>query len=225
MLVKGFVCHGTIGRGRDEVKLLGKLGGMGFEDLNHEFPGPVEMLLVHAHFNYHGVVLQVAFANGDSIGNKVDFEISGLGFDNRLEDVIDKIMAMEVGMHHANEAGGGDIKGCAEAMIAKEEAIRLKPGEESVIELEVVKGLVTAEADEDTQGLGVLMDFAGSILEISKELGNAIIGRKVSGHHEGWGHGCFFDGEDSIGRVHLLEFLEEVQEQSMHGEWRGVSSG
>jgi hypothetical protein len=185
---------------------------MGFKDLNHEFPCPVEMLLVHAHFNYHGVVLQVAFANGDMIGNEVDFEIRGLGFDNRLENVIDKITAMEIGVHHADEACGGDIKGRAEAMIAKEEAIRLEPGEESMMELEIAEGLVTAEADEHMQGLGVLMGFAGSILKTSKVLGNAIIRRKVSGHCEGWGRGHCINGENGIGRIDVLEFLEEVQE-------------
>jgi hypothetical protein len=115
-------------------------------------------------------------------------------------------------MHHGNEAGGGDIKGLGKAVIAEEEAVLLQPGVEGGVKLEVTEGTITAEADEDTESLSVFLCFSRSVLKTAEVLGNGIVQGKISGHRESRCIGSVVDGENGIGRVNLLEFLEEVQE-------------
>ena len=97
-------------------------------------------------------------------------------------------------------------------MVAKEQVVRLEPGVESGVELEITEGPVALDADEDTEGFGRLVGAAFGVLKAAEVLVDGVVDWEVSGLMDGGGGGGGVDGENGMSGVDLLEFLEKVQE-------------
>jgi hypothetical protein len=204
VLVVGFICHGAISRGGNEIKLFGHVVGVSVEDFNDEFTGPMKKLFVNPDFDDGGMDFIRAFANGDAVRDKLDFEVDISLLDGVLDNTVNNVLAMEVWMHHRDEPGGGDVEGFAKAMITKEKVVPLNPSVESGVELKVTECPVTLEMYEDAASLGLFVVPARSILETTEILADGVVKRKISGLTKSRRRRRSINGENGVGGVYFL---------------------
>lgn len=220
VLIVNVKVHGAVGGGGDKINVPWKEIFLSFKNLNEDLTGGVKMLPVNLNFNNHHVLFLRAGTNGDTVGDKTNFQIRGLEVEFALEDCINCIMTMQGGRHPANETSRTNIVGGCKTMGAEEELVVFKPMKETCVELQITKGLSTPDMDKHMQGFVILGSMARGILETTKRLGNAMFIRgDVTRQHQGTMFGSIINGKDRIGRVNLLNFLEKVCQKSLDGIW------
>ena len=112
----------------------------------------------------------------------MEFDIGFDVFPSGLDDIVDYVMAVNGGRHHADETGGGDIIGAGETMGAHEVAALFKPLVETGVALKLAKGIGGADVDEETDDFVGVVGANRSVLEASDVLGDGVAGGDVTLH-------------------------------------------
>jgi hypothetical protein len=200
VLVIDVVGHGAVGRRGDKVDVAGEVIPMKLENFNHYLTGLIQVLTVNLDFDRGGVSLLITSAEGDPIGNKMNFEVKVFLLESTLDDDVNGIAAVKSWGHLANESSRANIVARRKSMGAEENTVVLEPLEKTGIELQVAKGLDRPEANKHTKRFVILGVASRGILETSKILlHNGSVGGDVAREHQS-AMGCRrFDGKENVG--------------------------